>query len=143
MSVSVVLSHEVIEAFVDPDINLWAYDPEEGEFHSYEVCDPVQSMTYVIQVPGARVRVSNFVTPAWFDRENRNGARLDHLRSHLAPFRPARGGYTTTNATDSADVTVTGFRGELPAAKKHPAARTALRREMAHVCAKRRRRKHR
>ena len=76
LSVSVVLSHEVIEAFIDPDINLWAYDPDAGVFHSYEACDAVQTQTYVVQVPGGRVHVSNFVTPNWFDAENRGGARF-------------------------------------------------------------------
>ena len=61
-SVSSVLSHEVLEMFIDPNCNLWANDGH-GKAYSFEVCDPVEAPTY--EVNG--VSVSNFVTPAWFD----------------------------------------------------------------------------
>jgi len=58
-SVSVALSHEVIEAFVDPDLNLWAED-EEGTLWAYEACDPVEAGSYQIRIAGEPVYVSNF-----------------------------------------------------------------------------------
>jgi hypothetical protein len=61
-SVSSVLSHEVLEMFIDPNCNLWSAD-DEGRVYSFEVCDPVEAPSY--EVKG--VSVSNFVTPAWFD----------------------------------------------------------------------------
>ena len=61
-SVSSVLSHEVLEMYIDPNCNLWANDGH-GKAYSFEVCDPVEAPTY----PVNGVSVSNFVTPAWFD----------------------------------------------------------------------------
>ena len=69
LSVSTVLSHEVIESFIDPDINLWA-EGVPGVMWAYEACDPVERDTYRIRVDGRLVFVSNFVLPSWFDREN-------------------------------------------------------------------------
>lgn len=132
-AISVVLSHEVIEAFIDPDINLWAYDPGRGVFHAYEACDPVQDQSYTVQVTGGRARVSNFVTPSWFDAENRNGTRFDYLGKLKKPFTNSRRGYTTTNKASSKDVQVFGLRA-LPRQKRHRIARTALRQAMAPVC---------
>src|SRR5215813_7175064 len=57
-SVSSVLSHEVLEMFVDPNCNLWANDGN-GSAYSMEVCDPVEAPTYTV----SGVSVSNFVTP--------------------------------------------------------------------------------
>jgi hypothetical protein len=91
-SVSVVLSHEVIEAFIDPDINLWA-EGRPGQMWAYEACDPVQEDAYGIRADGALVYVSNFVLPGWFDRENPSGARFDYLRLLDKPFRMTSGGY--------------------------------------------------
>ena len=57
-SVSSVLSHEVLEMYIDPNCNLWANDGH-GKAYSFEVCDPVEAPTYVVN----GVSVSNFVTP--------------------------------------------------------------------------------
>ena len=135
--VSVILSHEVVEAFIDPDINLWAYDPK-GQMHSYEACDPVQAHAYVISVPGGRVHVSNFVSPAWFDAENRSGTRYDHMKKLKKPFKPAANGYTTVVDATAAEVVLWGYKGKLSTAKKHRAARTALRCAKGKVCRKHR-----
>ena len=61
-SVSSVLSHEVLEMFIDPNCNLWANDGR-GSAYSFEVCDPVEAPTYTVN----GISVSNFVSPAWFD----------------------------------------------------------------------------
>jgi hypothetical protein len=88
-SVASVLSHEVLEMFVDPNCNLWAND-EKGRAYSFEVCDPVEAPTY--EVDG--VSVSNFVTPAWFDPlADSPGTQYDKLRQLDKPFSLLPGGY--------------------------------------------------
>ena len=90
-SVSSVLSHEVLEMFVDPNCNLWANDGQ-GSAYSFEVCDPVEAPSYVV----SGVSVSNFVTPAWFDplaATGPGGAQFDKLGQLTAPFSILKGGY--------------------------------------------------
>jgi hypothetical protein len=90
LSVSVTLSHEVIEAYVDPDLNLWAEGPRKTLW-AYEACDPVEESTYAVSVDGRRVGVSNFVYPTWFDLEFARGAKFDHLGETERPFHVASG----------------------------------------------------
>src|SRR5947209_70952 len=87
-SVASVLSHEVLEMYVDPNCNLWAND-NHGKAYSFEVCDPVEAPTY--DVDG--VSVSNFVTPAWFDPQAAKTAQFDKLGKLTAPFGILKGGY--------------------------------------------------
>jgi hypothetical protein len=88
-SVSSVLSHEVLEMFIDPNCNLWANDGN-GKAYSFEVCDPVEAPTY----PVHGVSVSNFVTPAWFDPLSDHAtAQYDKLGKLHAPFSILKGGY--------------------------------------------------
>jgi len=89
-SVSSVLSHEVLEMFVDPNCNLWANDGKGGVY-SFEVCDPVEAPTYAVD----GISVSNFVTPAWFDplAAKGAGAQFDKLGKLPGPFSMLKGGY--------------------------------------------------
>jgi hypothetical protein len=87
-SVSSLLSHEVLEMFIDPNCNLWA-DDGKGSTYSLEVCDPVEAPTYTIR----GISVCNFVTPAWFDPRARATAQFDKLGELSAAFSIARGGY--------------------------------------------------
>ena len=90
-SVSSVLSHEVLEMFVDPNCNLWANDGK-GSAYSFEVCDPVEAPSYVVN----GVSVSNFITPSWFDplaATGLSGAQFDKLGHLTAPFTILKGGY--------------------------------------------------
>jgi hypothetical protein len=87
-SVSSLLSHEVLEMFIDPNCNLWA-DDGKGSTYSLEVCDPVEAPTYAVR----GISVCNFVTPAWFDPRARATARFDKLGELSAAFSIARGGY--------------------------------------------------
>lgn len=87
-SVSSVLSHEVLEMFVDPNCNLWANDGK-GRVYSFEVCDPVEAPTYVVN----GVSVSNFVTPAWFDPLAAANAQFDKLGKVEQAFAILKGGY--------------------------------------------------
>lgn len=55
-SISACPSHEVIEAFIDPDLNLWA-EGKSGEMYAYEACDPVGENTHadLVHVPLRRI----------------------------------------------------------------------------------------
>jgi hypothetical protein len=89
-SVSSILSHEILEMFVDPNCNLWASNGNR-RVYSVEVCDPVEAPTY--EVNG--VSVSNFITPAWFDplaADNEKKA-FDKLGLLKKPFTLLKGGY--------------------------------------------------
>jgi hypothetical protein len=105
-SVSSVLSHEVLEMYVDPYCNLWANN-DGGSVYSFEVCDPVEAPTY--EVGG--VSVSNFVTPAWFDPLSVGAGaapspagtvNFDHLGLLKAPFTIVKGGYVVYSTAGKA-----------------------------------------
>jgi hypothetical protein len=87
-SVSSLLSHEVLEMFIDPNCNLWANDGK-GSAYSVEVCDPVEAPSY----PVSGVSVCNFVTPSWFDPLAASTAQFDKLGLLTAPFSMLKGGY--------------------------------------------------
>lgn len=126
-SISAILSHEVIEAFVDPDINLWA-EGKPGVMWSYEACDPVQEDAYKIKVDDTYVFVSNFVLPAWFDLHNPEGTRYDYLKRLTGPFKMTTGGYATYWDGGAKEKTVYGRRSaRKKAGKNHVAARSVRR----------------
>ncbi len=87
-SVSSVLSHEVLEMYIDPNCNLWANDGQ-GSAYSFEVCDPVEAPTYDI----SGISVSNFVTPSWFDPLAASSAQFDKLGHLTKAFSILKGGY--------------------------------------------------
>ncbi len=126
-SVSSVLSHEVLEMFVDPNCNLWANDGQ-GSAYSFEVCDPVEAPSYVVN----GVSVSNFVTSAWFDPLAAQTAQFDKLSQLTAPFSILKGGYVVY---ESAGTSEQKFGDEFPQWRKEmkggPLARTRRRRKQA------------
>jgi hypothetical protein len=87
-SVSACLSHEVLEASINPFVGGWEDGPAAGEEFAREVCDPCQDQSYAIN----GIAVSDFVLPAWFDAQNRTGP-YDHLGVLRKPFTRTRGGY--------------------------------------------------
>ena len=91
LSIASVLSHEVLETFVDPYCNLYA-DKDGRTSIAVEVGDPVESDYYVVPVSGTKVTVSNFVLPRWFDPAATSGP-FDQLGNLKAPFSMTRGGY--------------------------------------------------
>lgn len=130
LSVSAVLSHEVLETVVDPHVQLWASDGGDGLF-AYEVCDAVEDGAYAVHVGGRTVSVSNFVLPAYFDAQAPAGTRVDHLSQLKRPFEISKGGYAV-KITLGRDTKVDQVFGEhLPAwkreSKQHPLARLARR----------------
>ncbi len=127
-SVSSVLSHEVLEMFVDPNCNLWAND-RKGSAYSFEVCDPVEAPSYTI----SNVSVSNFVTPSWFDPLAQSGAQFDKLGHLTAPFTILTGGYVVYESAGQEQQKYgddfPGWRKEM---KSGPMARTRRRLAQAH-----------
>jgi len=127
-SVSSVLSHEVLEMFVDPNCNLWANDGK-GSAYSFEVCDPVEAPAYAV----SGVSVSNFVTPSWFDPLAASTAQFDKLGQLTAPFSILKGGYVVY---ESAGKEHQKFGDEFPGWRKEmksgPLARTRRRLAQAH-----------
>ena len=127
-SVSTVLSHEVLEMFIDPTCNLWA-DDGNGTAYSFEVCDPVEAPSYTVR----GVSVSNFVTPSWFDPLPSANARFDKLGLLNKPFGVLNGGYVTCSSAGSEQQE---FGPEYPNWRKQmktgPLARTSRRLLQAH-----------
>jgi hypothetical protein len=92
LSVSSVLSHEVLEIYGDPRVNMWA-DNGYGLLYPLELCDPVESDFYQIELRGYEdgISVSNFVLPDWFDAYA--SGPYDYLKRLVAPFTMTDGGY--------------------------------------------------
>jgi len=127
MSVSSVLSHEVLEQYIDPDINAWAEDAK-GKLYALEVGDPVEADVYVMMVGNKSVAVSNFVFPEWFDSENRRGARFDQMGRLKKPFTMTAGGYMVVkDKNGDHEVYARHYPEWKKAGKTHVAARTARR----------------
>lgn len=102
-SVAVTLSHEVIEAYTDPGINMWG-EGKDDLLWAYEVCDPVEETSYRIKMGKRYVGVANFVYPSWFDLNAPRSERFDHMKLVKKPFQIAPGGSAVT--WDGKNVTV-------------------------------------
>jgi hypothetical protein len=128
-SVSSVLSHEVLEMYVDPNCNLWATN-DAGRVYSFEVCDPVEAPTYVVK----DVSVSNFVTPAWFDplAVQKKKTQFDKLGLLSRSFSILKGGYVVY-ASEGKEQQQFGdeFPGWRKDMKTGELSRTSLRRSQA------------
>ncbi len=112
---SITLSHEVLEAIADPEVNLLVVGPHpqnpNGQvLRPYEVADPVQGDSYSID----GVTVSDFVTPLYFTALADNvDTQTDYLSTGVARFgvRP-RGYYTYYDLATGKDETVFGERAQ-------------------------------
>lgn len=97
ISVSSVLSHEILETFFDRYCGFWADGPAiaQGSEYSCEICDPVQGDSYVINVSGTNVSVSNFVFEAWFNAQAKapDNMPFDFLKKLTGPFQMSKNGY--------------------------------------------------
>ncbi|NBW06437.1 MAG: hypothetical protein EBR82_00245 [Caulobacteraceae bacterium] len=93
LSIACVLSHEIIEAYCDPNVNLWC-DMYDGRMVAYEACDPVENDSYEITTKnGTRVSVSNFVLPDWFDAQAPLTSKFDFMAKLSKPLTMSHGGY--------------------------------------------------
>lgn len=110
VSVSSVLSHEVIETFVDPYVNVWVDGPRlaQGSCYAMEACDPVESNSYTNKVSGVLVSLSNFVNRAYFLSDPAPGTKFDHMGVLSAPFSLAPGGYMVVRNQPGTEAQVYG-----------------------------------
>lgn len=125
-SVSVTLSHELLEMVGDPGANRWADNVVDGYGYAIELCDAVEGDSYEID----GVHVSNFVLPSYFDAMTPRTARFDFLARLPGPFTMTRGGYLIRrNPTTGIVSNIFGehFPEWKKALKAHPAARTSRR----------------
>jgi len=131
-SVSVTLSHEVLELTGDAPANKWVDGPHGADF-AYELCDAVEGDAYVID----DVSVSNFVLQSFFDPKAEKGAKLDFLGKVSRPFAMTAGGYQITRtepgkvsqvfAAHSVPSVHVSFGADFPAWKKVAKVAKALR----------------
>lgn len=124
LSVSSVLSHEVLETLVDPYVNGWWARPD-GSLVAAELCDPVESDSYSIPVLGQPVMVSNFITPRWSDPQAPARQKFDFLGNVHEPFGMTPGGYLVVQ--DAGNISQV-FGARVPAWRKDAARRRLARR---------------
>jgi hypothetical protein len=85
---TITFSHELLETLADPTgIQNRSVG---GSVLAFEVCDPVEPQSYLL----GTARVSNFVTPNWFDLGQ--GPPYDFLRTLTGAGQIAADGYSTT-----------------------------------------------
>lgn len=128
LSVASVLSHEILEAWIDPYVDVWA-DLSVAREVAFEVGDPVEDRYYEITTSsGTVVQVSDFVMPHWFDEYAPAGSRFSFCGSVTKPFSLTTGGYWIER---SSGATKQVFGEDYPAwklpGKTFPAARSARR----------------
>lgn len=84
-SLSVVVSHEILETLGDPGANRWA-DTGDGTEVALELCDAVEANCY----DKGGVSVSDFVLPSFFD--GGGVAPYSHMGKPSKPFTTASAG---------------------------------------------------
>lgn len=90
-------SHELLEMLGDPFADLevdgmWAGKPA---ILAYETCDPVEGDEYIINTN----KVSNFVTPYWFEQQPPTNAKFDFLGKLSKPMTMTPSGYVSYATT--------------------------------------------
>lgn len=95
--VSVTLSHEVIEMAIDPSGSRTTIGWVDGKQVNFlvEACDPIEddSCTYTVYVSGAKVKVSDFCYPAYFQSIKVRGSVYCHSGRLDGPRELHKGGY--------------------------------------------------
>src|SRR5262249_39733688 len=93
-SVAVSASHELWEMLADPSINMMVTGPNLRAGYAYEVADPVEETDFPVSINGVTVRISNFVTPEYFETfKHAQPVAYDHLGLCKKPFQLLSGGY--------------------------------------------------
>lgn len=88
--VSVTACHELFEMVIDPIANLWAATKDDSIEYAYEMSDPVEEDTFLVD----GIQMSNFVHPSWFEPfKHPVGTKYDHLGLLTKPFSMTKGGY--------------------------------------------------
>jgi hypothetical protein len=93
-SLSVTMSHEILEMLGDPHINMTAtVEDSAGNIArviAYEACDAVEADALGYEIDG--VLVSDFMLPSWFD-QNSKATKFDFAGHCTAPLQVLPGGY--------------------------------------------------
>lgn len=93
-SLSVTMSHEILEMLGDPYINMTTtVEDSNGNISrliAYEACDAVEADELGYDING--VLVSDFMLPCWFD-QNSKATKFDHLGHCTSPLEVLSGGY--------------------------------------------------
>ena len=114
LTISSVLSHEVIELYINPYIKLWAEGPviNEGSEYAFEACDPVEADVYQIKLPNnqGNVSVSNFVYPEYFNDSSAPGTKFDHLNLLKNPFTMTANGYMIVRSAPGSETAIYGAK---------------------------------
>jgi hypothetical protein len=125
-SLSVTVSHEVLEMLGDPFINLTA-QMGDGKFYAFEMCDAVEADGLGYAIDG--VEVSDFVLPAYFQGAI-TGAKFDfggHLtgacpqiaaQGYLSVYDPVTGRWSQIMARDASVATQLKARPP-PGSRRH------------------------
>lgn len=113
-ALSKTLSHEAIEMFGNPGVNLWVdFAPGSlaaGQLTPFEWSDAVQDDYVVVHTrAGFAVPCSNFLLPPWFDAQDLGAeTKYDQAGNLTAPFTMSPGGYLILREADGSVHTVTG-----------------------------------
>jgi hypothetical protein len=88
----VTLTHELAEMMMDPYV-MRCEQTGDKRFHALELCDPVEdeSMAYIVESGGVKLRASNFITPYWFVPDA--VGVYDYLQKCKSPLEVLDGGY--------------------------------------------------
>ena len=104
-SLAAVLAHEAAEMALDLQANAWIDAPfnDPATMRAYsqvalELADPVQELTYQIDVDGTPVDFSDFIYPDWFNRRAA-AVKFDHMGALKTPLTLAPGGYAIVRDT--------------------------------------------
>lgn len=93
-SISVTISHELLEMLADPWISLCAevdLPKKKGQVVAWEVCDAPEDDALGYPIDG--IMVSDFVTPWWFNMTPPAGAKFDYMGYIKKPLQILKGGY--------------------------------------------------
>lgn len=131
LSVSVTLTHEVLELLGDPSANRYALD-DTGNMWAVELADQVENDAYPINVPApptaerpaglVEVSVSNFLLPEAFDPGS--AGPYDHMGLCTHPFEIRPGGYAIVNGQEKFSAQRAEWQNEL---KQFEGSRTSRR----------------
>lgn len=126
-SLSVTISHEVLETMGDVYTNFWAANPWTQDLYALELCDAVEADAYVID----GVYVSNFIGPRFF---RQGPGPYDWMNLVKDPYetRPASYQIVADAVGNIHQIYGEGYPEWKKALREHPAARKERRRK-SHV----------
>jgi hypothetical protein len=93
-SVSVTMSHELLEMLADPWISMCAevdMPKRKAQIVAWEVCDAPEDDALGYPIDG--VMVSDFVTPYWFNTTPPANVKFDYMGHIKRPLQILKGGY--------------------------------------------------